>query len=82
MAVASWATPRHHTDTGKTAFDPPPIEVQVVPVGTQFNEYALWVLAPAEIVSPHLLNDIAQVERQLQIHGFYAEACKGPLKVT
>ncbi|CAE7028723.1 THRRS [Symbiodinium natans] len=41
---------------GKWPFWLSPRQVQVVPVGTQFNEYALWV------------------ERQLQIHGFYAEA--------
>ncbi|CAE7729129.1 THS1 [Symbiodinium pilosum] len=41
---------------GKWPFWLSPRQVQVVPVGTQFNEYAQWV------------------ERQLQIHGFYAEA--------
>lgn len=41
---------------GKWPFWLSPRQVQVVPVGTQFNEYALWV------------------ERQLQIHGFHAEA--------
>ncbi|CAK9007416.1 unnamed protein product [Durusdinium trenchii] len=41
---------------GKWPFWLSPRQVQVVPVGTQFNDYALWV------------------ERQLQIHGFHAEA--------
>ncbi|CAE7256800.1 ths1 [Symbiodinium sp. CCMP2592] len=41
---------------GKWPFWLSPRQVQVVPVGTQFSEYALWVV------------------RQLQIHGFYAEA--------